>query len=130
MATPEQVKNFVKAFVENDEEKFRTVALQIAANEAKLGNSETAQDLKKLVEQRRVSKVVDKNAQYGLLQDRSPSVSLSELVVNSEIENQINRIINEYRNRNKLQGFGLENTKKILLEGPIGTGKTFTALAL
>ena len=118
MATPEQVKNFVKAFVENDEEKFRTVALQIAANEAKLGNSETAQDLKKLVEQRRVSKVVDKNAQYGLLQDRSPSVSLSELVVNSEIENQINRIINEYRNRNKLQGFGLENTKKILLEGP------------
>ena len=39
----------------------------------------------------------------------------------------IQRILNEYRNRNKLISYGLTNRRKILIEGNPGTGKTLTA---
>ena len=51
----------------------------------------------------------------------------SDLVVSSEIQERIERLLIEYRNRNKLQKYGLSNRRKILIEGRPGTGKTFTA---
>ena len=56
-----------------------------------------------------------------------PSNKISELVASDEIHNKITRILNEYRNKNKLYSFGLANRRKILLEGIPGTGKTMTA---
>ena len=56
-----------------------------------------------------------------------PSERLSDLVVSSEIQERIERLLIEYRNRNKLQKYGLSNRRKILIEGRPGTGKTFTA---
>ena len=43
MATSEQLKRLVKAYYERDDEKFRTVVLQIAAHEAKIGHVNLAQ---------------------------------------------------------------------------------------
>ena len=56
-----------------------------------------------------------------------PSHDLSELIVSEDIGNKIQRILNEYRNRNKLISYGLTNRRKILIEGNPGTGKTLTA---
>ncbi len=56
-----------------------------------------------------------------------PSERLSDLVVSTEIQERIERLLIEYRNRNKLQKYGLSNRRKILIEGRPGTGKTFTA---
>lgn len=56
-----------------------------------------------------------------------PSSKISELVTSDEIYDKIARILNEYRNKNKLYSFGLANRRKILLEGLPGTGKTMTA---
>ena len=56
-----------------------------------------------------------------------PSHDLSELIVSEEISEKIQRILNEYRNRNKLISYGLTNRRKILIEGNPGTGKTLTA---
>ena len=56
-----------------------------------------------------------------------PSERLSDLVVSKELNERIERILVEYRNRNKLQKYGLSNRRKILIEGRPGTGKTFTA---
>ena len=53
--------------------------------------------------------------------------SLSDLVVNNELKEKLERILEEYRNRNKLYAHGYSNRRKILLEGDSGTGKTFTA---
>ena len=49
MATSEQVKSLVKSYVEHDDERFKTIVLQIAAYEAQLGHDKIAQDLKKLI---------------------------------------------------------------------------------
>lgn len=47
MATAEQIKSLVKAYADCNDEKFKTVVLQIAAHEAKLGHDNLARDLKK-----------------------------------------------------------------------------------
>ena len=39
MATADQIKSLVKAYVDRNDEKFKTVVLQIAAHEAKLGRT-------------------------------------------------------------------------------------------
>lgn len=129
MATADQIKSLVKAYIDRNDEKFKTVVLQIAAHEAKLGHDNLARDLKIQVDklgQKRAS-IVHFNSQNSMLLPSMPNCSLSELIVSDEINEKIQRILNEYRNRNKLYAFGLTNRRKILIEGQPGTGKTFTA---
>ena len=56
-----------------------------------------------------------------------PTVRLKDLIVSDEIHDRIKRILNEFKNRNKLKSYGMSNRRKILIEGKPGTGKTFTA---
>ena len=50
MATVDQIKALIKAHNEQDNEKFKTIALQIAAYEARLGHSNNARALKVLID--------------------------------------------------------------------------------
>ena len=129
MATADQIKSLVKAYIDHSDEKFKTVVLQIAAHEAKLGHDNLARDLK-----RQVDKIGAKRANIVQLTSTNPmfaltvpSRDLSELIVSEEMNDKIRRILNEYRNRNKLYSYGLTNRRKILIEGAPGTGKTLTA---
>lgn len=128
MATSDQVKSLVKAFCDNDREKFKTVSLQIAAHEAMHGHETVARDIKKLIDGAgRHNSILKINAQNQMLETSLPTDRLNDLVASQEIKDKLWRIINEYRNRNKLAKFGLCNRRRILLEGNPGTGKTFTA---
>ena len=129
MATAEQMKSLVKAYADCNDEKFKTVVLQIAAHEAKLGHDNLARDLKK-----QIDRVGSKRANIVQLTSTNPMLTLSmlshdlsELIVSEDISDKIQRILNEYRNRNKLVSYGLTNRRKILIEGNPGTGKTLTA---
>lgn len=130
MATADQIRSLVKAHNAHDVEKFKTVVLQIAAYEAKLGHGSFAQELKKEVSN--MSKngcgtILRMNNQNTMLQLSVPSTKLTELVASDAIIAKIKRILVEYRNKNKLYNSGLANRRKILLEGEPGTGKTMTA---
>ena len=129
MATAEQIKSLVKAYSARDDEKFKTVVLQIAAHEAKLGHGSMAQELKKEVASiGKSSSVIRMSPNHNSILDYSmPSVSLAELIVNDSIITKVRRILMEYRNKRKLYNSGLTNRRKILLEGNPGTGKTMTA---
>ena len=129
MAMAEQIKSLVKAHVEHDNEKFKTVVLQIAAHEAKLGHDKIARDLKTLIDKigMKPGNIVQLNSKNPMLELSISSHSLSELIVNDDIYDRIKRILNEYKNRNKLHSYGLTNRRKILIEGRPGTGKTLTA---
>ena len=129
MATAEQIKSLVKAYADCNDEKFKTVVLQIAAHEAKLGHDNLARDLKKQIEKvgtKRAS-IVQLTSTNPMFAFSMPSHDLSELIVSEEISEKIQRILNEYRNRHKLISYGLTNRRKILIEGNPGTGKTLTA---
>lgn len=129
MATADQLKSLVKAYVERNDEKFKTVVLQIAAHEAKLGHDNFARELKKQIDKmgNRRPSIIQLTSQNPMLSLSVPNYDLSELIVSVEIRENINRILNEYRNRNKLHSYGLMNRRKIMIEGKPGTGKTLTA---
>ena len=129
MATAEQMKSLVKAYADCNDEKFKTVVLQIAAHEARLGHDNLARELKKQIDRvgRKRANIVQLTSTNPMLSLSMPSHDLSELIVSEDIGDKIQRILNEYRNRNKLISYGLTNRRKILIEGNPGTGKTLTA---
>ena len=129
MATAEHIKNLIKAHYLRDDNKFKTTVLQIAAYEAKLGHEAIARELKQFVEKTPLMRnnIVRLNNADSMLRISTPSDRISDLIVSEEIAERISRILTEYRNRNRLQQFGLTNRRKILIEGNPGTGKTFTA---
>lgn len=129
MATAEQVKSLIKAHIDQDDTKFKTVVLQIAASEAKQGHATIARELKDYSSKiGSRSNVVKMNPSVdGMFLMTLPKDQLRDLIVSEDIEEKIQRILQEYRNQNKLRKFGLCNRRKILIEGAPGTGKTFTA---
>ena len=130
MATANQLKTLVKSHFEDNSEKFNTVALQIAAHEAKLGHTNLANDIRKIIDAAKINKPklknIDPNLQ-GLFLEIYPQERLTDLVVAPQIKNRIERIINEFTYKDKLFRHNLENRRKILFSGNPGTGKTMTA---
>ena len=129
MATAEQVKCLVKAYANHDDEKFTTVALQIAAHEARVGHDAVARDLKKEIDL--ISKKKPETYRIEpvnpLFLFSSPSVRKNDLIVSADLATRIERVLIEFRNRRKPQSYGYANRRKLLLEGVPGTGKTLTA---
>ena len=130
MATANQLKTLIKSHFEDNSEKFNTVALQIAAYEAKLGHIILANDIRKIIDAEKFNKPKFRNIDpslQGLLLEIHPQEHLVDLVVDPQIRKRIERIINEFTYRDKLFRHNLENRRKILFSGHPGTGKTMTA---
>ncbi|WP_341301405.1 ATP-binding protein [Lysinibacillus sp. FSL H8-0500] len=133
MATAEQLKLLVKAHYENDDARFDTLLIQVAASEAQKGHVALARDLKSLIDKgkKNSSKIqyIDPELE-GLITVRNSTYRLADLVVSKEVKDNLINVIKEYENRSKLAQFGLMNRRKILLAGKPGTGKTLTASVL
>ncbi len=129
MATADQIKSLVKAYADKNDDKFKTVVLQIAAHEAKIGHDTLARELKKQMDKIGIKRasIVQISQTNPMFDTSFPRNDVSELIVADEINEKIYRILNEYKNRKKLYSYGLENRRKILIEGSPGTGKTLTA---
>lgn len=133
MARADQIKALIRSHLKREDERFLTIALQLAASEAKKGHSTLAQDIRSLVDSRPkhgVTVVSISNDLADLIHEGSIGGDISSLVVRDGLKSRIDRIIKEFCQTDKLAKFGLKNRRKILLSGPPGTGKTMTAAAL
>lgn len=135
MASSAQLKALLHAHVSGDIERFRSVALQMAAHEAKIGHVKLAGELRELVnkaksQQQVVSISKSQQDSSGLLNISSPSTKLNDLILDDKARAQLDRIIEEVSHINELRSHGLNARRKVLLVGPPGTGKTYTAAAL
>ena len=130
MATANQIIALVKSHFEDNVEKFNTIALQIAAHEARLGHINLAISIRKIIETSKNNKPKFKNLEPNLQElflEFYPKERLADLVVDNQIKHRIDRVIQEFRFRDKLFRNALENRRKILFAGPPGTGKTMSA---
>lgn len=130
MATAEQIKSLLRSHFDNDSERFLTISLQVAAHEARQGHSALAEEIKQMVEKTKTrrTRIISLQPDLSdLILQAEPENSLPELIVNDAIKARIKRLLNEYRQKTKIEQFGLENRRKLLISGPPGTGKTLTA---
>lgn len=134
MATADQIKSLIRSHFSNETERFFTIALQVAAHEAKQGHQALAHDIRDIVDREhknRGPKVLNFPQDLrGLVLIEDPQVSKTALVIPASLQERIQQVIHEYRQQNKLKSFGLSHRRKILLIGPPGTGKTMTARVL
>ena len=134
MATAEQLKTLIKSHFQSDSERFSTVALQLAAHEARLGHGSLAEDIRRIVDESKASKratVIPFAPEWqGLIAINDSQLRLVDLVAPEGLLRRVRRILLEYKQQAKLEKHGLSNRRKFLLCGPPGTGKTMTARVL
>lgn len=141
MASADQLKALLQSHLEGDDTRFYSVAMQVAAHEAKRGHGKLAEDLRTLVDQAKTRRAVrsdngavpiskPRGELANLLSVSYPKSRMGDMVLNSELTLQLERVIREQRHSAEILSHGLSPRRKLLLVGPPGTGKTMTASVL
>lgn len=143
MASADQLKALLKSYVDGDDQRFFSVAMQLAAHEAKLGHGKLAEDLRELIDEakRRHGVAKQTNGQpvpisrprgdlANLLAVSYPKSRMVDMVLDELLFNQLERIIREQRQAARILAHGLSPRRKLLLVGLPGTGKTMSAAVL
>src|SRR5450756_1292403 len=110
-----------------DDERFRTAALQLAANEARMGHESVAQEIQQVLEKakstqfdarlrpRSVSFNATANQLEGLLESVEPRFGLKNIVLAKDIRAQLDRVVKEHRQFNRLHEYDLRPRQRLLL---------------
>lgn len=131
----------LQSHIDGDDEQFLTVAMQAAANEARLGHGKLAQQLREMVDTARarpkakpigkaVPLVQPRGELANLVAARYVDTRLSSMVLPAPLRERLQRVILEQRQAFRLREHGLQPRRKLLLIGPPGAGKTMTAAAM
>ena len=128
--------------MEGEEQQFLSVALQMAAHEARKGHTKVAQEIQSLIDQAKDKKsalekkrlstnvIQPKRELSNLVSVRYSKTRLIDMVLPQKLKERLDRILIEQRNQCRLAEHNLQPRRKILLVGPPGSGKSMTAAAL
>lgn len=140
MAIAAQIKALLQSHVDGDEALFLSIAMQMAAQEAKQGHGKLAKEIRDLIDEAKsnphksdatpIPLAKPKGELGHLLNVSYPKLRLVDMVLSTNIETKLQRLIKEHKQVKKLRSHGLSPRKKLLLIGPPGTGKTLTASVL
>lgn len=141
MASADQIKALLKSHTEGDDQRFFSVAMQVAAHEAKLGHGQLAEELRALVDEaKRRHGVARQNGPIpisrpkgdlaSLLAVSYPKARFGDIVLDDDLSKQLHRVVREQRHASQILEHGLAPRRKLLLVGLPGTGKTLSASVL
>ena len=138
MASAEQLKALLKSHLEGDEDRFFSIAMQVAAHEARRGHGKLAKELREMIDNAKSHRSTDSLVSISrprgelatILEVTYPKTRLGEMILEKGLSEQIQRVIREQRHAAQIRDHGLAPRRKLLLVGPPGTGKTLTASVL
>ena len=130
----------LRSRAEGDEESFLSIALQIAASEARQGHRQTAEELRAEVDKVRakgsrgasvpIPFASPRGTVEGLLEMRATRIKLKDVVLNATLLARIGDVLRQQRRRDWLREHGKAPNRRILFVGPPGSGKTMSAEAV
>lgn len=140
MSSSKQILALIKSRSEGDEEAFYSIALQIAASEARQGRRQVAEELRSEIDKARAnqSRGASVPIQFasprgnieGLVEMRTPRFKLRDVVLASELMARFDDVLLQQRRRDWLREHGRVPSRRLLFVGPPGSGKTMTAEAV
>ncbi len=140
MAKGDHLRALLRSYIDGDDAHFFSIAMQLAATEARQGHGKLAEELRALIDEAKSRRAIraappipinrPRGELASLLRVSYPKTRLGDLVVSEAIRESLQRIVKEQRHINKLLEHGLAPRRKILMVGSPGTGKTLTASAL
>ncbi|MCK4946559.1 MAG: ATP-binding protein [Alphaproteobacteria bacterium] len=140
MSNTKQILAMLKSRTEGDDEQFYSIALQIAASEARKGHRTTAEELRAAVDDARAT--ISRGASVAipfsqprgeleaLIDLHEPKLKLKDVILHNEVISQLKDLIRQQTKREWLREHGKTPNRCILSLGPPGSGKTMMAEAL
>jgi len=140
MSNAKQILAMLKSRAEGDDERFFSIALQVAAAEARQGRRQSAEELRLEIDKARAqnssgASVAIPFAQprgdlESLIEMRAPRFKIKDVVLGDPLVARISDILRQQRKRDWLREHGKTPNKRLLFVGPPGSGKTMSAEAL
>lgn len=136
MAKGDQITALIRAFKENDHERFMATANQMAAHEEKLGHAAIAYEIRQILMSAQKAHTSPKVHSFfstkvpeldNFAITSHPEERLGALTIPTDLRKKLEKILLEYRKKAKLYAHDLQPKRRLLFYGPPGTGKTLTA---
>lgn len=139
VSNAKQIIAMLKSRAEGDDDLFFSIALQVAASEARQGHKQTADEMRTEIDRARALRSrgasvpiafgAPRGNLEGLLELREPRYKLKDVVLNSRLVDRMADVVLQQRKRDWLREHGKVPARRVLFVGPPGSGKTMSAEA-